>query len=69
MKVNKERQESRIRVTKIEVAIHDALWPFVPEDNNDPILDLEVLEALARVSSSLTSELRRAQIKDENEKS
>lgn len=67
MRINKERHESTIRVTKIEVAIHEALRPFVPEDDHDAILDLEVLEALARVSSSLTGELRRAQVQEPNE--
>lgn len=65
MRVSKERQESTIRVTKIEVAIHEALRPFVPEDDHDAVLDLEVLEALANVSASMTGELRRAQIEDD----
>ena len=65
MRVSQKKQESRIRITKLEIAIHEALLPLVPEDNDNALLDLEVLEALTNVSSRLTGNLRQAQIEDE----
>ena len=64
MRISKERQESRIRVTKLELAIHEALAPLVPEGDHEAILDLEVLEALANVTTRLTGNLRVAQLKE-----
>lgn len=64
MRVSKERQDSTIRVTKLEVAIFDALESLSPEESRTALQELEVIEALTNVSNKLVGGLRRAQIEE-----
>lgn len=64
MRISEEKQASTVRVTKLEVVIYEALREVVPEDHGNALLDLEVLEALAKVSARLTGDLRRANIEE-----
>lgn len=64
MRISEEKQASTVRVTKLEVVIYEALREVVPEDHDNALLDLEVLEALAKVSARLTGDLRRANIEE-----
>lgn len=64
MRVSKERQDSTIRVTKLEVAIFDALESLAPEESRTALQELEVIEALTNVSNKLVGGLRRSQIEE-----